>query len=135
VQNLVILAFAAQADRVLVRHGAPAVASIDRLDDQIELHEQPLPDEVVWARARERAGSLFGLPSNEVRKGANVTELAAGLKERATAVRPTCRNWQVHCARGCSDSALPWMQRRAYPRSARPRCWSGTSPLQTMRSQ
>ena len=88
VQNLVILAFAAQADRTLLRHGAPAVASIDRLEDEIELREQPLPDEAVWARARERAGSLFGLPSNEVRKGANVAQLAADLKEQATVKRP-----------------------------------------------
>jgi hypothetical protein len=87
-QNLVILAFAAQADRTLLRHGAPVVASIDRLDDQIELREQPLPDEAVWARARDRAASLFGLPSNEVRKGANVAQLATDLKDQTTAKRP-----------------------------------------------
>jgi hypothetical protein len=72
----------------LIRHGAPAAASIDRLDDQIELREQPLPDEAVWAQARERAASLFGLAPNEVRKGANVAQLAADLKEKATATRP-----------------------------------------------
>jgi hypothetical protein len=86
--NLVILAFAAQADRTLIRLGAPATASIDRLDDQIELREQPLPEEPVWARARERAASLFGLAPNEVRKGANVAQLAAELREKATAARP-----------------------------------------------
>jgi hypothetical protein len=87
-QNLVILTFAAHADRTLVRHGAPATASIDRLDDQTELCEQPLPDEAVWARARERAASLFGLTPNEVRKGANVAQLANELSEKATAARP-----------------------------------------------
>jgi hypothetical protein len=88
VQNLLILAFAAQADRTLVRHGAPATASIDRLDDQIELREQPLPDEVVWVRARERAASLFGLTPNEVRKGANVAQFANDLSEKVTAAQP-----------------------------------------------
>jgi hypothetical protein len=88
VQNLVILVFAAQADRTLIRQGAPATTSIDRLDDQIELREQPLPVEAVWARARERAASLFGLTPNEVRKGANVAQLAAGLREKAAAARP-----------------------------------------------
>jgi hypothetical protein len=86
--NLVILAFAAQADRTLVRHGAPATASIERLDDQVELRAQPLPDEAAWARARERAASLFGLTPNEVRKGANTAQLAAGLREKAAAARP-----------------------------------------------
>jgi hypothetical protein len=52
------------------------------------LHEQPLPGEAIWARARERAGSLFGLAPGEVRKGATVSQLAADLKGRATATRP-----------------------------------------------
>ena len=57
VQNLVILAFAAQADRTLVRNGAPAQASLDRIDDAVELREEPLPDEAdlgEGARARRR---------------------------------------------------------------------------------
>jgi len=89
VQNLVILGFAAQADRTLDRSGTPATASIDRLDDQIELRDQPLPDEAAWARARERAASLFGLTPNEVRKGAHVVQLAKELSEKATAARPS----------------------------------------------
>src|SRR5262249_3920231 len=87
-QNLVILAFAAQADRTLVRNGAPASGSLDRIDDTIELREQALPSEDVWARARERASALFGLTPGEVRKGATVSQLAAALKERADATRP-----------------------------------------------
>lgn len=83
VQNLVILAFAAQADRSLVRNGAPAQASLDRVDDAIELREEPLPDEATWARARERASALFGLVPGEVRKGATVTKLAGDLKQKA----------------------------------------------------
>ena len=55
-QNLIVLAFAAQADRTLLRHGAPAQVSLERIDDDVELHEQPLPDEDAWAKARERAG-------------------------------------------------------------------------------
>jgi hypothetical protein len=88
VENLVILAFAAQADRILVRNGASASASIDRLDNELELREQPLPDEATWARARERAGALFGLVPVEVRKGTSVSKLAADLKEQANAARP-----------------------------------------------
>jgi hypothetical protein len=85
---LVILAFAAQADRTLVRNGAPASGSLDRIDDAIELREQPLPSEDVWARARERVRDLFGIVPGEVRKGATVSQLAAAIKERADAMRP-----------------------------------------------
>jgi hypothetical protein len=83
VQNLVILAFAAQADRSLVRNGAPAQASIDRIDDSVELREEALPDEAAWTKARERASALFGLVSGEVRKGATMARLAADLKAKA----------------------------------------------------
>ncbi len=88
VQNLVVLAFAAQADRTLMRHGGPAQGTIDRLDAEIEVCEQPLPDETEWSRARERAGTLFGLAPGEVRKGATIARLAADLKECAAAARP-----------------------------------------------
>lgn len=87
-QNLVVLAFAAQADRTLMRHGVPVQGIIERLDPEIEICEQPLPDETEWSRARERANALFGLTSGEVRKGATLARLAADLKQRATDTRP-----------------------------------------------
>ncbi|TDH61146.1 phage resistance protein [Dankookia rubra] len=88
VQNLVVLAFAAQADRTLLRNGAPTQASIERIDEAVELREQPLPDETTWARARTRAGTLFGLAPGEVRKGATVARLAAELAGKAAEQRP-----------------------------------------------
>lgn len=95
VQNLVVLAFAAQADRSLFRNGAPTGGTLERVDDASELREQPLPDEAAWALARERAGSLFGLAPGEVRKGATVARLAADLRTKAEAVRPTLARLSV----------------------------------------
>jgi hypothetical protein len=86
-QNLVILAFAAQADRTLMRNGAPVQASLDRIDDAVELREETLPDEVAWTKARERASALFGLTPGEVRKGATVARLATDLKAKAGEMR------------------------------------------------
>ena len=89
VQNLVVLAFAAQADRTLVRNGAPAPASIERLEDEVELREQPLPDEDIldsWRGSAPRPCSVC-CPS-EVRKGATVAKLAAELKAAAAEKRP-----------------------------------------------
>jgi hypothetical protein len=87
VQNLVVLAFAAQADRSLVRNGAPAQATLDRIEDSVELREEALPSEAAWTKARERASALFGLVSGEVRKGATMVRLAADLKAKANEKR------------------------------------------------
>ena len=87
VENLLILACAAQADRTLSLRGAPVRGAIERVDDDAELREQPLPDEATWTKARDRAGEVFGLVASEVRKGATVERLAADLRERAQAAR------------------------------------------------
>ena len=84
VQNLVILAFAAQADRTFVRNGAPIQASLDRIADTAELREAwRCPTKPAWTKARERAWALFGVAPGEVRKGATVAQLAADLKAKA----------------------------------------------------
>ena len=85
--NLVVLAFAAQADRQLVRNSAPATGTVDRLDDAIEVQEQALPEEQVWAQARQRAGALFGLAPSEIRKGATMARLAGELRAKGTDAR------------------------------------------------
>ena len=87
VENLIILACAAQADRTISLRGAPVRGSIERLDDDAELLAQPLPDETTWTKARERAAEVFGLAPSEVRKGATVARLATELREKAQAAR------------------------------------------------
>jgi hypothetical protein len=87
VENLIIVACAAQADRKISLRGAPVRGAIERLDDDAELLAQPLPDEMTWAKARERAAEVFGLVPSEVRKGATIARLANELQERAQAAR------------------------------------------------
>ncbi len=88
VRNLVILAFAAQADRTPMRDGTPAAVSLERIDDAVELREQPVPEAAAWEVARKRAIALFGLTPSEVLKGATVARLAADLKREADRLRP-----------------------------------------------
>lgn len=111
VQNLVILAFAAQADRTLVRNGAPTHASLDRLENDAELREEPLPDETAWAKARERASALFGLVPGEVRKGTTVAKLAADLKtmaaEKRSVVADLLRDLKPRMDRFCEEPTAP----------------------------
>jgi hypothetical protein len=110
VQNLVVLAFAAQADRTLLRNGGPAQVSLERIDDAVELREQPLPDETTWARARERAGALFGLTPGEVRKGTTLAKLAEDLKAKATEKRSVLA--------GLAQALKPHMDDLCLPTSA-----------------
>ena len=109
--NLVVLAFAAQADRRLVRNGAPASGTVDRLEDAIEIQEQMLPDESAWALARQRAGALFGLTASEIRKGATMTRLAAELRARSNDARPALSRLATvlsgPCARFAVEDAAP----------------------------
>lgn len=88
VENLIILACAAQADRTISLRGAPVRGAIERLDDDAELLAQPLPDEATWTKARERAAEVFGLVPSEVRKGATVARLASELLDKAQTARP-----------------------------------------------
>jgi hypothetical protein len=87
VENLIILACAAQADRTISLRAVPVRGSIERLDDNAELLAQPLPDESTWTKARERASEVFGLVPSEVRKGATVARLASELRDKAQAAR------------------------------------------------
>jgi hypothetical protein len=88
VQSLVVLAYAAQADRTPFLRGAPVRPTIDRLEDESELREQPLPDEATWTGARERAATLFGLAPSELRKGATIERLAGEVLKKVEAARP-----------------------------------------------
>ena len=106
-QNLVILAFAAQADRTLLRNGVAVPGSIDRLEDEIELREQPLPDEESWKLARERASALFGLLPSEVRKGATVAKLAAELKAAAAEKQPVVTALSQALTPRCDTFGVP----------------------------
>lgn len=66
VEDLLILAWSALADRQWFRYQSPtATPSLGSLTDDMVLHEPVLPTADEWKRARERAKALFGLGANE----------------------------------------------------------------------
>jgi hypothetical protein len=85
VQNLLILCFAAQTDRSFYRHGGQVRPMLERIDDELELKEQPLPTEADWDRARKLGESLLGLTSAAVLNAANVDRLVQQVRERSAA--------------------------------------------------
>lgn len=82
-ENLLILTFAAQTNRSFFLHGGPFDPKLDKLPDELELREQPLPDETTWRAATDRAGKIFGISVPDLCSATNVSALVAHLREAA----------------------------------------------------
>lgn len=83
ISDLIICAFAAQTDRVLLHLGAPQRPEIGRLDDAWELHTQQLPADDAWRAAVARAAEIFGLVASPLVSAAGVAKLVAELRAKA----------------------------------------------------
>ncbi|MFZ1103289.1 MAG: hypothetical protein WAN86_10685 [Hyphomicrobiaceae bacterium] len=83
VQNLVILCFAAQTDRSFYRQGVQVRPTLDRLDEDLELREQPLPSDAEWGQARHLGEVLFGLTPPSVLNASNVDRLIELIRAKA----------------------------------------------------
>lgn len=85
VQDLVILTYAAQTNRIFRLHGGPAEVEIGTLKDEMVLEEVALPLEEVWSKACERAKTIFGIPASPLLNAANLASLAHQLSEKVKA--------------------------------------------------
>jgi hypothetical protein len=83
VENLVILTYALQTNRTFLHYGGVVEPTLDRLPDELELREEPLPDEAAWRAAVERAGAILGLTVPPQRTAGNVARLAEQAAEIA----------------------------------------------------
>lgn len=86
-ENLIILAYAQQTNRIFLRAGVPVDVTLDALPDDAELREQALPPEAEWQTATARAKPLFGLVIGSLRNATNVASLARSVREAAAARR------------------------------------------------
>jgi hypothetical protein len=103
-QNLILLTWALQTDRSFHLHGSstPVEGSVDRLQDDLEIRTQKLPDEALWATASARAGHLLGLTVPTHRSAQSVALLAKAVEEKVAGLRGAV----VSYAAGL-DAALP----------------------------
>src|SRR5437667_286867 len=60
-ENLVILTYACQANRMLMLQGIAAPMSLTNLRDDIVLERQKLPEQKAWEHVCERASHIFGV--------------------------------------------------------------------------
>jgi hypothetical protein len=82
-QNLVIMAVAAQLNRAFFLHGGPSAPAIENLPDELELREQSLPTQSEWETASKRAALIFGVTASPLLSATNVTKLVTDVKAEA----------------------------------------------------
>ncbi|MBF0108908.1 MAG: phage resistance protein [Magnetococcales bacterium] len=90
-QNLLILLFAQQTNRVFMRHGMVIQPNLERIPDDAVLHQQILPEQTAWERAVDRAGSIFGISVSPLCNAANVVNLAQEIQNRLALHLEPCR--------------------------------------------
>lgn len=79
-QDLVILAYAEQTNRVFKHHGGPANADLGTLEEAMTLEEVSLPAGADWQTAGERAKAIFGIPASPLLNAANVTAVGESVR-------------------------------------------------------
>lgn len=101
IQNLIILTFALQTSRSFYLHGGPVDPQLESLDDEMELREQRLPSEAIWAEAVKRAGAIFGVAASPLLSAQNVSKLV----DEVARLAKDCRA-EVDRLRGLLQSRL-----------------------------
>lgn len=90
-QDLIILIYAAQANRSFRDSFGPAEPAIGKLRDEWKLEPQELPSQEVWDEARERASKLFGSVASALCSATNLDKLAAEILKQADERRTRVR--------------------------------------------
>jgi hypothetical protein len=110
-ENLVILTYAHQANRVLTLQGIPVPESLTSLRDDVVLERQELPDQGAWEEVASRASHIFGLTLQPLPTLANLQKLDVQVRELLTRYAADVNNYLgklrpilTHLCGGC-DSA------------------------------
>jgi hypothetical protein len=88
IQNLVIMGFALQNNDAFSLHGGPVEPRLERLDDELELRDQPLPDVAVWQAATQRLAAILGLVASPLLNATNLATWVADTKRETAQLQP-----------------------------------------------
>lgn len=83
VRGLVIKLFAELTHRTFQEYNGPCNPDFDRLEPEMELRDQKLPEESIWREAVRRAGGVFGITSTQLCNATTVGQLAAQVRNAA----------------------------------------------------
>jgi len=90
IQNLLILVYADQTNRSLVRYGSNYTPDLNDLPNELELQEQTLPDTKDWGEAVTRVADIMGHAISRLLNASNLTMLAEKVAETATEFKADC---------------------------------------------
>jgi hypothetical protein len=82
------MGFALQNNYAFSLHGGPVEPRLERLDDELELRDQPLPDEAMWQAATQRLAAILGLVASPLLNATNLATWVADTKRETTRLRP-----------------------------------------------
>ncbi len=85
VESLVILSWALQTNRTPIRAGLPIEMKIGRLEPDVELRPEALPDAAEWAAAGPRIEAIFGVAVSPLLNASNMARALKGVREQAHA--------------------------------------------------
>ena len=88
IQNLLIMGFALQNNCTFSLYGAPVEPRLERLEDELELRQQPLPDEAVWQNVTQRVGAILGTPTLTLLNATNMAKFIEDTQREAMRLRP-----------------------------------------------
>ncbi|MBF0098800.1 MAG: phage resistance protein [Magnetococcales bacterium] len=91
VQNLLILIFAGQSNRIFRQRGVLLQPTLENLPNDATLQQQSLPDPSCWEDAVARAASIFGVAASPLCTTETMTKLAQDIQEQRTRCENGCR--------------------------------------------
>ena len=104
IENLIVMVWAQATNHTFRLHGGPAAASVERLDDDWEVVDQPLPPKQTWREACDRLATIFGatLPTRQL-SGFAVERAGIALRQLATDLAPATNSLGDRIRRHAAD--------------------------------
>jgi hypothetical protein len=103
VEALVIITYALQTNRSFHLHGTAVEPQLERLNNELELREQALPDEPTWKSAVERAGTVLGVAVSPLRSATNLARLVEQVQAEAGKHRDAIERYDQALVRHLKD--------------------------------
>jgi hypothetical protein len=89
-ENLIILSFSVQTNRVFFDENNPVEPALDDLKDHFRLKTVDLPSETDWGLAIKRAGAIFGITQSPLLNAANVAKFSDQVKAHTAKYKLGC---------------------------------------------
>jgi hypothetical protein len=91
-ENLIILSFSVQTNRLFFDETNTVEPGLDELKDHFELRAVNLPSETDWDSAVKRAGAIFGITQSSLLNAGNVAKFSEKVKADIVKYKTSCND-------------------------------------------